>query len=58
MINEILHFYLINLFHVLKHMYVYLLCLIHFHIKMADIGLGVVEVLPLQTDFGLTCGVL
>ena len=39
-------------------MYMYLLCLIHFHIKMADIGLGVIEVFPLQTDFGLTCGVL
>ena len=25
---------------------------------MADIGLGVIEVFPLQTDFGLTCGVL
>ena len=38
-------------------MYMYLLCLIHFHIKMADIRLRVIEVFPLQTDFGLTCGV-
>ena len=42
----------------LVQMNLYSLCFIHFHIEMADIGLGIIEVFPLQTDFGLTSGVL